>query len=136
MSELTREPASKMTADAQTPRTVDQLLEHLRGDPPVSLSDSDAMEIVEYARNLQRELAAVRGQLDEAHKSIRKSNDGFEEYERKYYLEKDRAERAESALSAEAEALRIKWERACERYLSDEQISACEVTSDAARKGG
>ena len=39
-------------------------------------------------------------------------------------------------VEAEAEALRIKWERACERYLSDEQISACEVTSDAARKGG
>ena len=84
---------TQQMTDAQTPRTVDQLLEHLRGDPPVSLSDSDAMEIVEYARNLQRELAAVRGQLEESAKTGLK-------YMAQAAEETRKAELAESELAA------------------------------------
>jgi hypothetical protein len=52
------------------------------------------------------EIANLRAELKEARESIKKSNAGFEEYERRYYLETHKTERLQSELTADQEALR------------------------------
>ena len=93
-----------MTADAQTPRTAEDVFD-THGRPGSGCPN---------CAELQRELAAVRGQLEETQKHCDRLT-GMKFSDRMHAALVDRAERAESALAAaKAEANSLK--EALEKY--------------------